>query len=412
MSASVRITKSLLEHERVAVVASGKVRFIWDSEVKGFGARVQPRAIAFVLDYRHGCFHRRMTFGRLGELRTVEEARRKAAEIKLAVRAGRDPLEEVRAKRKVAERGVTLCAVVEKWMAASRAGWSGDTARLYASTLRKDVLPRFGEREVESITRAEWSDLLTGVRTRAPATATLLRRIIGSVLSWAVDAELLSAVNLPSAKRTAPKVAPRDRVVTDDEIGIIWAATPALEPRQQAFARFVMLTVVRSGAAALAHRDWIYGRSIRFPGSTLGLKRKADRRDQDHRVALSEWAWDQIAPVIEDESRLLFSEGQAPIRPARVLAALRAESGISDWEWHDFRRSFRSWAAKSVVQADAAETVLGHTIHRDEVAKAYQRHKFEDEAEVAFHRWQAHIQQLTGGEDAGNILPMRLPNKK
>ena len=229
MSASVRITRSILEHERVAVVASGKVQFIWDSEVKGFGARVQPRAIAFVVDYRHGRFHRRMTFGRLGELRTVEEARRKAAEIKLAVRAGRDPLEEVRAKRKVAERGVTLCAVVEKWTAASRAGWSGDTARLYASTLRKDVLPRFGEREVESITRGEWSDLLTGVRTRAPATATLLRRIIGSVLSWAVDAELLSAVNLPSAKRTAPKVAPRDRVVTDDEIGIIWAATPALE---------------------------------------------------------------------------------------------------------------------------------------------------------------------------------------
>src|SRR5690242_3726623 len=39
-------------------------------------------------------------------------------EIKLALRAGRDPLEEVRAKRKVAERGVTLCAVVEKWTAA------------------------------------------------------------------------------------------------------------------------------------------------------------------------------------------------------------------------------------------------------------------------------------------------------
>src|SRR5262249_18386862 len=95
-----------------------------------------------------------------------------------------------------------------------------------------------GEREVESITRAEWRDLLTDVCTRAPATATLLRRIIGSVLSWAVDAELLSAVNLPSAKRSAPKVAPRDRVVTDDEIGIIWAATPPLGPRRRAFARF------------------------------------------------------------------------------------------------------------------------------------------------------------------------------
>jgi integrase len=144
------------------------------------------------------------------------------------------------------------------------------------------------------------------------------------------------------------------------------------------------------------------------PRLHIGLKRKADRRDQEHRVALSEWAWDQIAPVVENESMLLFSEGQAPIRPVRVLAALRAASGISDWEWHDFRRSFRSWAAKSVVQADAAETVLGHTIYRDEVAKAYQRHKFENEAEVAFHRWQAHIQQLTSGGDVGKVVPMRL----
>ena len=205
---------------------------------------------------------------------------------------------------------------------------------------------------------------------------------------------------------------PRDRVVTDAEIKAIWAAADALEPRQKAFARFVILTAVRSGAAAVARREWLDGRSVRFPGSTPGLKRKAERRDQDHRIALSPWAMDQIAPLIEGNSAFLFSERKAPIQPKRVLTDLREVVGIADWEWHDFRRSFRSWAAKAGVQADAAETVLGHTIHRDEVAKAYQKHAFEDEAEVAFNRWQAHIERLVTGDGTNVVVPMRKNHRK
>jgi hypothetical protein len=86
---------------------------------------------------------------------------------------------------------------------------------------------------------------------------------------------------------------------------------------------------------------------------------------------------------------------------------LRAASGISDWEWHNFRRSFRSWAAKRGIQPDAAETVLGHTIHRDEVAKAYQKHRFEAEAERAFHLWQRHIQEIVEGPAATNVVAMK-----
>jgi Arm DNA-binding domain/DnaB-like helicase C terminal domain len=118
----------MLEREKEA---SGNVRIIWDSEVKGFGARLQPQGIAFLSNYRHGPFERWMTIGSPAEL-TVEQARRRAADLKLAVRAGADPLEEIRAKRKAAERGVSLSTVVEKWTAACRSEWSSDTARLYA----------------------------------------------------------------------------------------------------------------------------------------------------------------------------------------------------------------------------------------------------------------------------------------
>src|SRR5262245_19150086 len=140
MSTAVELTRGLLVREQQEVIASGKVRIIWDRTVKGFAARVQPSGISFLLDYRHGKVQRRMVFGRI-QLLSVTAARRKAASLKLQVLAGEDPLTEVRAKRKAAEQQVTMAEVVEQWKTASRATWSGHTLKTYTNMLAKDVLP-------------------------------------------------------------------------------------------------------------------------------------------------------------------------------------------------------------------------------------------------------------------------------
>ena len=95
--------------------------------------------------------------------------------------------------------------------------------------------------------------------------------------------------------------------MTDDEIKAIWTASGALEPRERAFARYVVLTVVRSGAAVLTRREWLQDRAVVYPGDTRGLKRQAGRRGQTHRAALSEWALEQIAPAIEAKGGDLLS---------------------------------------------------------------------------------------------------------
>jgi hypothetical protein len=238
MGMKAKLKKMRLQAEQAAVGAGRCL--LWDSELPGFGARISRQRITFVLNYWHGALERRMTLGTLAEFGTGEAARKHAAQIKLQVRAGNDPLGEVRAKRSGGQGGITLTAVVDQWIAASRAGWSAQTQRTYRTNLRKHVLPKFGDRDVESISLGEWSALLRSIRTSKPGTATLLLRTISSALNWARDEQMLSAVNLPSAKRTAPKVAPRTRVVTDDEIVTIWAASDALDAHQRAFARFII----------------------------------------------------------------------------------------------------------------------------------------------------------------------------
>jgi hypothetical protein len=135
-----------------------------------------------------------------------------------------------------------------------------------------------------------------------------------------------------------------------------------------------------------------------------GLKRQADRRGQAHRVAFTEWAWQQIEPAIAlPTGPLLFPAGVANT----TLEALRQATGIHDWKWHDLRRSFGVFAGKERIGRDAAEAVLGHVLHSSKVDKAYMQHKFEHEAERAFHTWQQHIARLVAGRSESNVIALK-----
>jgi integrase len=400
----IRLTKRAIESAREAMLAIGKARAIlWDTEVVGFGCDIRPNLASLFFRYRApDRRERHMTIARLGE-GTVDQARDRAAEIKLQVRAGADPAGAIKAARKAVERQSSLRDDVDRWMKESSQSWSATTRRTYRQTIERHVLSRFGARPLAGIERRDWRDLLVEVATETPSLATLLRRILGSFMQWAIDSERLTASPLPSPKRVVPKVASRSRVLSDEEIVAIWEAAGALEVREAALTRFVILTASRSGAAASLDRRWIRDDgSIVFPGAVM-------KGGEDHRVSLSAWAWDQIAPALNHRPAgpLVFADpGKSPIASGPLLDKLRERVGLTDWRFHDLRRSFRSWAAKSGIGRDAAETCLAHRIHRNEVEAAYQKHRFEAEAEDAFHRWQEHIQWLVTGA-GGTVVPLR-----
>jgi integrase len=392
----VELTKTLL----LEAQADGKDRrLIWDSEVKGLGARVSQHSITFVVRYQHGPYERKMTLGTLAELGSVKAARRKAAVVRLQVRGGFDPLQEVRERRKVAEGQLTLEVALERWLKSNPAKWAPATAAAYRKIIAKNVVPALGRRELAAVTRAQWADMLTEVAARAPGVANFLHKILASFLGWALDRELIAASTLPSAKRVAPRVAARERMISDDEIKVLWAASEALEPHQRAFCRLLVLSALRSGAALRTRLEWIVGHSVSYPGHCHGLKRQASRRGMAHVVSFTPWAWEAAAIAVS----LPFPQAVA----TATLKALRLATGIGDVEWHDVRRSFRSFCARTGIGRDASEVALGHVIHMNELDRAYQKHRFEAEAEAAFHRWQRHIQALVEPLPASNIVPLR-----
>jgi integrase len=394
---AIRLTQARVDAARRQLADSGKsVALLWDDIVRGYGARITRHKVALVLNYRApgDRRERRMKIAELGEL-TIEGGRRKAAEYKVALRIGSDPWAEFRAQKASAAARLTFRDIADRWLRADH-GWSSATLALYTAAVAKVMA--FGDKPLDQVTRGEWAALIEDIASKSPSMAGAVRRTLGSLASWAIERELVSSVTLP---KRMPKMTPRARVIDDAELVALWRASEQLEPVQRAFARFVFMTALRSGAAAQTRREWVQGGCVTYPGTVSGLKRQAATRDQHHKVFLSPWALSQLERVLTLPTQKLFPY----VDPQDVLKELREATDITNIVLHDTRRSFRSWAAKSGITADAAETCLGHQILKDDVAKAYQRHRYETESERAFFAWQQHIRSLIEGETT-NVVPL------
>lgn len=376
-----KLTRKAIAEAAAALSRSNRDReLLWDDEISGFGIRLTRKGGAYFLNYRAaGGKERRLTLGTAAEL-TIEQARRKAAETKVAVRAGADPLEEKRAIAHTrATKGMTISQLSERWLADGASRWRPRTANDYRYTVSRHILPEIGEMVAREVTKAQIAGMVAKVRANSPATAAKVLRTASSMLRWAEDLELLEEAKLPRTKRTAPPVAARERLLSDDELATIWGASGNLAPAEAAFVRLVMLTVLRSGAAWQVDRDWLKGTTIHLPAAVMKGKR-------DHQVPIAAWAMPLVAPKLDAVTR----------HENRILQDLRKLTGISDFTFHDMRRSFRTWCSRNGVAKDHAEVALAHVSHQTALDKAYDKHTYTDEAMKVLLLWQEHIRVLAG----------------
>ena len=93
---SIRISKRIVEAEK----PTAKDRFIFDSEVKGFGIKITPAGRkVYILQYRTGGRNsptKRYTIAEHGEF-TADQARDEAIKLRGQIRMGVDPQEKKKA---------------------------------------------------------------------------------------------------------------------------------------------------------------------------------------------------------------------------------------------------------------------------------------------------------------------------
>jgi integrase len=217
---------------------------------------------------------------------------------------------------------------------------------------------------------------------------------------------------------------PRERVLTDDEIRLIWKACEKWEAKAIRDQQFIASGKKRKvGGPSIADSS----RAVRLLFLT-GCRRQEignlrwDEIDLDlaelyippHRTKkarelsnpLSDWAV-QILRSIErrpDKDCVFGRSNRLPglrLNDAHkdIDKLITGAGGTppTGWTLHDIRRTFRTRIAALGVSTDVAEALVGHVGHRTKMDRIYNRHEYWAEKRQALAMWDANLRAIIDG---------------
>lgn len=405
------MAKRLTDAAVKAVKPEGAARReIPDAGLPGLYLVVQPSgAKSWAARYRAGGRPRKMTLGRYPAT-TLAEAREAARAALAAVDRGEDPAAARKAER-AAERAEPdrdlVRTVAEEFL--RRHAAQNRTAAETARILRREVLPRWGERKIHEIGRRDVIELLDAIVDRgAPVMANRALAAVRKLFNWAVGRDVIPASPAAGVKPPAPETK-RERVLSDDEIRAFWKATAAMGAPFGPLFRLLLVSAQRLGeVAAMTETE--------LDADTWTIPAERAKNGRAHAVPLTGLARATLAeaPRIAGPAGLIFSSnGERPVSGfGRAKARLDAEMAkhldgeLEPWRLHDLRRTAASGMARAGARLEVVERVLNHTSGSFAgVAGVYQRHGYRDEMRAALEAWAGLLERIVSGQSA-SVIPL------
>jgi integrase len=204
---------------------------------------------------------------------------------------------------------------------------------------------------------------------------------------------------------------PRDRVLDERELALLWQATASLEfPYAQIF-RLLILTGARKGEVAGA--TW---REFDVKKRLWTLPASRSKNHREHALPLSLAAVDILSslPRFEGSEFVFGANGRTPssfsdakARFDSEVARLNGGEAIPHFTIHDIRRSVASGLASIGVQLHVIERCLNHVSGSfGGIVSVYQRHSYAEEMHSALDAWARHIEAIVTGKPADNVVEL------
>ncbi len=384
-----------------------------DGLIRGLFFVLQPTGKAsWAVRYRSGGQTRKLTLGTYPAI-DLKAARELASHALVKVAAGDDPAAEKQAAKKT-ERQTEDHDLVEKVVETFIERYAKPNTRSWAETersLKKDVVGAWKGRHLSEIGKADVHELLDKIVDRgSPIAANRTLATMRRMCSWAVERDIIKVSPCDGVK--APSVArSRDRILSDEELRSVWQAADQIGWPFGAIVKLLILTGQR--------RDEVAGMrwsEIDLNAKTWTLPRERAKTNVEHVVPLFDEAIAIIAtlPRMSSKAGYVFTtNGTNPVSGfARAKQRLDHELAkmmpdMPPWVIHDLRRTFASGSAKLGIRLEVIEKILNHTCGTFRgVVGVYQRHDFADERRNALQTWARHVDGITSGKQAENIIKL------
>ena len=224
---STKTTNGRLTKRTVDAATPQSERYVvWDSELKGFGLRVEPSgAKTFLVRYRpkgagRTGAKRFMKLGRYGTV-TPDEARFRAKAILGAVAAGGDPAgEQIKACK-----AITMAVLAERYLDEEvTPKLKPGTATLYSHYLLDLAIPEIGRLKADTITRSDISKLHLNIGRTRPVAANRVFATLSALFGYGVKQSILPEGFNPARGIDKFREAARERFLTLAELERLGAA--------------------------------------------------------------------------------------------------------------------------------------------------------------------------------------------
>ncbi len=401
---------------------------IWDSELPGYGLRIEPSGSkSFIVKYRANGGGRRapqrfMTIGRFGVL-TPDAARRKAREILGAVAGGEDPAH----KRNLGRREMTVAELCDLYLDEGVATKRPLTIKYDRGRIERHIKPLIGRKRINDLTSGDIerlmadiaagrtaTDVSTGPRARiivrgGKGAASRTVGLLGGILSFAVRRELCAENPVRGVKRFPDGQS--ERFLTLDENRRLGGAISAAEqegvnPKAIVIIRLLTLTGCRRNEiAALRWTEVDFERAIirltseRHKGGSEGKTKVVPLGAPPLQLLAS------LPRYAESEFVFPATTGASHFQGTqRIWEKIRKVAGIPDVRLNDLRHSFASAGLTGGDTLAVLGALLGHSNARTTSRYA---HLSDNPTKVAADRISEAIASAMDGKPSADALPRR-----
>ena len=409
-----------------ACVHSGKALALRDASVAGLELIVGTSGTkTWSFNYTRSSDGKRRRVG-LGHFPgfSLEDARKRAAELRRVVDEGGDPA-QAKADKREAD---TFAELVADWLALHGERKKAKRSLIDdKSMLNGDVLPQLGSMKASQVTKRDVVKMLDKVEARDVKVRTnRVLALVRSIYRWGVGRDRVQFDPTMGIAKYSKEVA-RDRVLSAAEITKFWKRldTAMMSDASKLAMKLLLVTAQRESMVCEMARSELDLKA----GVWTIPKARTKSGLGDHTVPLSPLALELIAEAerLAGDSPWLFPSQKgrpnvrknAPPAPDQLpingnslgVATRRTAADGEGWSFphftvHDLRRT----AASGMGDLGFGDDVIGRVLHhaKKDVTRIYNRSDYLPQKRAALEAWAGHLEVLLGMRAAQtNVVALR-----
>jgi integrase len=402
----------LLTHRTIEALRPAEAPYrVPDQRCKGLAVRIAPSGVkTWDLAYRiRGTSKmRRLSLGRTTDV-SLERARERANELTSAARGGHDLIGEEGEARDAATSRITVGSLINLYLRRRVVGRLR-TAESIESRLKRTLAPIL-QRYAADICRRDIREILDNIVDQGKGReAEKRRQVCTAMFRWALSQDIVGAD--PTAGLTPyDRGAPRDRVLTVEEIELVWKwlESDALSLEAADILKLELLLGARCGEISglrveeIDRQKWTW--TLPPSRSKNGRQRVTPILGVAHEILEQRLSSVEKGPVFLLDKGVVVTSAHI----GHYLLTRRTTLPIAVFTSHDLRRTFATMLAEMGIALDLVAAIVGHESGGKDtrtLVRHYVHTDMLDRKAHALKAWDDRLKGILTGEEAAKVVQL------